>query len=319
MDRTDLRIFSRLVGDALLSDEQLGREVGLTGKAVRLRRQRMEAEGVLTEYGIHPAAEVLGRHSMTWRYVGKDWSRLPISRLLEVEDLAYVMSFRPGLHLVVRFTKETDPIPDPRLARIFGQPLEGLPDERPSVSTIPPDQLSRVDWKVLEAVVRVPRSPSTIQARQANISRRTLRAHRSRLEAGHALDCVMILNVEREAGLATYGIWLKVDDSFDKRSVELPRLWDRPHWTQHPRGVYLLGSADNYFAAREMELRLRSLPGVVGADPLIPAGGFFARDRLLDWIRVERERRFPTPRPAGPKPPARPRFRPDEATPFDVH
>jgi len=130
MDRTDLRIFSRLVGDALISDERLGREVGLTGKAVRLRRKRLEADGVLTEYGIHPSAEVLGRHAMTWRYVGKDWAKLPVSRLVEVEDLAYVMSFRPGFHVVVRFTREADPTPDPRLARILCQPLAKSPDER---------------------------------------------------------------------------------------------------------------------------------------------------------------------------------------------
>jgi hypothetical protein len=55
----------------------------------------------------------------------------------------------------------------------------------------------------------------------------------------------MLLDIEREPGLGTYGIWLKVDDTFDERTVELPRLWDRPHWTQNPRGVYLLGSAGN--------------------------------------------------------------------------
>jgi len=293
MDPTDLRIFSRLVGDAFLSDERLGREVGLTGKAVRLRRKRLETERILSEYGLHPRAELLGRHAMTWRYAGKAWSELPTSRLLEVEDLAYVMSFRPGLHVAVRFTEESEPSRDPRLDRIFGPPLEVSPDRRPSPSAIPPDRLSRVDWKVLEAVVRNPRAPYTALARQAKVSPRTFRIHQSRLEAEHALGCVMILNLEREAGLATWGIWLKVDRSFDAKVVDQLRLWDRPHWTQHPRGVYLLGSAENYFAAREVELRLRALPGVIGADPLIPAGGFFARERIAGWIRAERERRFP--------------------------
>jgi len=151
---------------------------------------------------------------------------------------------------------------------------------------------------VLEAVVGAPRAPYSIQARHAKVSARTFRIHQTKLEAAHALECAMILNLEREAGLATYGIWLKVDESFDEKSVELARLWDRPHWTRNPRGVYLLGSGDNYFEARELELRLRSLRGVVSADPLIPAGGFFARERLLTWIRSERERRFPFPRNA---------------------
>jgi DNA-binding Lrp family transcriptional regulator len=299
MDRTDLRIFSRLVGDALLTDERLARDVGLTGKAVRLRRKRMEAAGVLTEYGVHPSAEVLGRHSMTWRYAGKEWDPLPVARLLEVEDLAYVMSFRPGLQVVVRFTGEADPTPDPRLTRILGPPLEPVPDERPPESTVPAERLSRVDWRALEAAVGVPRTPLVAQARRANLSPRTFRIHRSQLEAEHVLQCVMLLNLEREAGLATYGVWLKTDDTFEAASLETTQLWDRPHWTSQPRGVYLLGSADNYFAAREEELRLRSLPGVVGADPLIPAGGFFARERMLGWIRAERERRFPISRRKG--------------------
>ncbi|MGP8075712.1 MAG: AsnC family transcriptional regulator [Thermoplasmata archaeon] len=298
MDRTDLRIFSLLLGDPLLSDERLGREVGLTGKAVRLRRQRMETEGVLTEYGIHPGPELLGRHAVAWGYVGRDWPEPPVSRLKEIEDLAYVRSFRPSFHMVVRFTKEPDPPTDPRLARILGRPLEGPLDERSSTSTLLAESLSRVDWKVLEAVVGTPRAPYSALARHANVSPRTFRIHQSKLERAHAFECAMILNLEREAGLATYGIWLKVDESFDKQSVELPRLWDRPHWTRNPRGVYLLGSGDNYFEARELELHLRSLPGVLSVDPLIPAGGFFARERLVSWIRAERERRFPSLGPA---------------------
>lgn len=296
MDQTDLGIFSRLVANPFLSDETLGREVGLTGKAVRLRRRRMETQGVVTEYGVYPAAEVLGRHLVASRYVGKDWTNLPISQLSEVEDLVMVMSFRPALHRVVRFTKEPAPLADRRLTRLLGRPLGPFGEANP-IPSIRADGLSHVDWKVLEAVVRTPRAPFSIKARHANVSPRTFRIHQSRLEASGALEFAMILNLEREAGLATYGIWLKVDQSFDKKSVELPRLWDRPHWTRNPQGVYLLGSADNYFEARELELRLRSLPGVVGADPLIPAGGFFARDRLLTWIGAERARRFPPPRP----------------------
>ena len=293
MDPTDLAIFSRLVAtDPFLSDEALGRAVGLTGKAVRLRRKRMERQGVLTEYGIHPAAEVLGRYAVSWRYVGKDWTELPTAQLSEVEDLAYVMSFRPAFHRVVRFAKEPDPPPDLRLSRILGHPIGGRLGEGQPRCSVRPDSLSRVDWKVLEAVVGSPRAPYSVKARHANVSARTFRLHQAKLEAAHALQCAMILNLEHEAGLATYGVWLRVDESFDERCVELPRLWDRPHWTQNPRGVYLLGSADSYFEAREMELRLRSLPGVVGADPLIPAGGFFARERLLAWIRTERDRRL---------------------------
>ncbi len=293
MDRADLGIFSRLVGNPFLADATLARDVGLSGKAVRLRRRRLETQGVLSEYGVHPSAEVLGRHAMTWRYQGNGGTDIPVSRLSEVRDLAYVMSFRPNLHVAVRFTTEPDPPADPRLSKILGPCLAETPDEREPRASLRADALSRTDWKVLEAVVRAPRAPYSDQARSGGLSPRTLRLRREKLDAAGALSCVMILNLEREAGLATYGIWLKVDGSFDRSAVELLRLWDRPHWTQHPPGVYLLGSAENYFEARELELRLRSLPGVVGADPLIPAGGWFARGRFLAWIREERARRFP--------------------------
>ncbi|HTZ61586.1 MAG TPA: AsnC family transcriptional regulator [Thermoplasmata archaeon] len=296
MDRTDLAIFSHLVSDALGSDEAIGREVGLTGKAVRARRQRMEAAGVLTAYGIHPAAAILGRHALTWRFAGAGPTDLPVSRLNEIDDLAYVMRFRPNLYLAVRFTKEADAPNDPRLSKILGPPISEEADRIPSVPAVEAGELSRADWNVLEALVENPRQPYSIKAKRARLSARTFRIRQSKLEAARAILCVMILNLEREAGMATYGIWLKVDDSFDPHAVELPRLWDRPHWTEHPRGVYLLGSAENYFEAREVELRLRSLPGVLGADPLIPAGGYFARERFLEWIQAARDLWFPSPR-----------------------
>lgn len=294
MDRTDLQIFTRLVGDPFLSDEQLGREVNLTGKAVRLRRRRLEAASVLTEYAVHPRAEVLGRHGFAWGYSTPDRLELPSSRLYEIEDLVLVRRFRPDFCMAVRFTNEPDPPDDPRLARLLGRPFGEPVSALPAMSLLRPDELSRVDWRVLGAVVRAPRAPLSGQAEHAGVSPRTFRAHRRRLEAARVFQGSMILNLEREGGLSTYGIWLKVDGSFEEADLKLPRLWDSPHWTRNPRGVYLLGSADNYFEARELELRLRSLPGVTGADPLIPAGGLFARDRVLDWIRAERDRRYGT-------------------------
>ncbi len=293
MDRVDLRIFTRLVGDPLLSDETIGRDVGITGKAVRLRRKRLESEGVLTEYGVHPRAEVLGRHATASRYTGGALSEVARSQLRKVEDLVLVRSFRPNFHMVVRFSNEAEPSDDPTLARVLGRRLEGSLDERPPRSLLRADELTRADWKVLEAVVRNPRAPYSVQSHQAGLSPRTFRRHRAKLDAGRVLECSMILNLEREEGLATYGIWLKVDRSFDERALELPRLWDRPHWTRNPRGVYLLGSADNYLGAREVEIRLRAVPGVLSADPLVPAGGLYARERLLAWVRAERDSRFP--------------------------
>jgi DNA-binding Lrp family transcriptional regulator len=292
MDRTDLGIFTRLVGDPFVSDEALGRQVGLTGKAVRLRRKRMETDRVLTDYAIHPRAEILGRTAAVWRYYGPDRAELPVALLRQVEDLVYVRRFRPGFHMVVRFTVDPKPSPDPRLDRWLGRGLAGPVDGRARLASIGPDDLSRIDWKVLESLVRAPRSSLSAQARYAGVSPRTYRVHRSRLDAADVLECSMILDLEREEGVATYGLWLKVDESFNEGALELPRLWDRPHWTENPRGVYLLGSGANYFEARELELRLRSLPGVVSAEPLIPAGGWFARERVVEWVRAERERRF---------------------------
>ena len=294
MDRTDLEIFTRLVNNPLRSDESLGREVGLTGKAVRLRRQRMESEGALTEYGIHPHPGLLGRHAVSRAYVGEDGARPTVAGLSRVEDLVYVRSFRPTFHIAVRFSKSPDAPEDPRMARMLGRPLEGpLEVEMPSPTT-QGSVLTRTAWKVLEEVVRAPRASYAVQARSAGVTARTFRRHRATLDNAGALRCAMILNLEREAGVATYGIWLKVDSTFDPTAVELPRLWDRPHWTTSPRGVYLLGSADSYFEARELELRLRSMRGVLSADPLLPSGGFFLRARLLGWIHAERERRWPT-------------------------
>ncbi len=287
MDRTGLKIFTRLVARPFLSDERLAREVGLTGKAVRLRRQRMEAEGVLAEYAIHPRAELLRRHALAWGYKARDRLDLPLPRLKEIEDLAYVRSFRPDFHMAVRFTKDPDAGDDPRLARLLGQPFDGPLSDPPTKPAIDPDELSRLDWRVVEAMVRSPRAPLSTLAAYAGVSPKTFRLHRSKLESAHVFDESMILNLEKEGGLSTYGIWLRVDGSFDPSALRLPRLWDAPHWTRHPRGVYLLGSADSYFEARELELRLQSLPGVTGADPLIPAGGYFARDHVLTWIRSE--------------------------------
>ncbi len=286
MDATDLRIFTRLVESPFLTDERLGREVGLTGKAARLRRQRLEGAGVLAEYALHPTAPTLGRYAQTWRYRARGSLELPVPRLQEIEDLVLVRSFRPDLHVALRYARTPEPEPDPRLDGILGQPLSGwgeaaadaLPDRRP---------LSRTDWRVIEAVVQSPRSTQASWCRAARVSPRTFRRRLGRLEAEGLLDHSVILDLRHEGGLAAYGVWLRVTPEFDERELQSIHLWDRPHWTGDPRGVYLLGCADNYSQAREIELRLGALPGVESAEPLIPAGGFFARERILGWVHEQ--------------------------------
>lgn len=285
MDATDLRIFARLVESPFLTDESLGREVGLTGKAARLRRHRLERAGVLSEYALHPSAPTLGRYARTWRYRARGSLELPVHRLHEIEDLVLVRSFRPDLHVVLSYARTADPEPDPRLARILGQPLSGWGEATAADSLAGRTPLSRTDWRVLEAVVRSPRGTQAAWCRRAQVSPRTFRRRLARLEADHRLDHSVILDLRHERGLATYGVWLKLTSDFDESALRSYPLWDRPHWTGDPRGVYLLGCADNYAQAREIELRLGALPGVESAEPLIPAGGFFARERVLGWLQ----------------------------------
>ena len=97
------------------------------------------------------------------------------------------------------------------------------------------------------------------------------------------------MDTSREPGLIVYAGTVNVEKRADLRRIRAPGL--ALVWTHYdPPAAAIVGRAASYAEAHEVERHLRELPGVTRVELTFPRGGALATDRLLAWVRAERER-----------------------------
>ena len=92
------------------------------------------------------------------------------------------------------------------------------------------------------------------------------------------------LNLERESGLVVFGIFARLSDEVEPAGRALPGLTLTTR-LRRPPGAYLMGQARTLVEAGEIDRQVRAIPGVRTTFLSIPAGSYYARDTLREWIR----------------------------------
>ncbi len=83
IDGIDFRLIARLVRTPHASYESVGRDLALSGPAVRYRLNRLNKLGVLRGVAVLPTAAILGRYHVICEYPAED----PTNAIREILDL----------------------------------------------------------------------------------------------------------------------------------------------------------------------------------------------------------------------------------------
>ncbi len=204
MDQRDVQIIVELYRQPFASHSTLGRAVGLTGKAVQARLERMTRAHVLNGFYVMPSAAVFRRH---WQVIpfGPLPIEPPLEQLLAVEDVVNVWRGSPRTAMVNVYSTAPDSPPPPRLAEILNvRSMEVVAPDPPDRFSFAQSTLSSLDWRVLDAMLENPREPLARIAERSGLTARTVRRHRDSLWAKGLVSVVPNLDTTGESGLLVY-------------------------------------------------------------------------------------------------------------------
>lgn len=307
----DLRDFQLLVEvhrHPFASNEGIGREIGISGPAVRDRLVRLKERGILTGLTIMPLPQSLHRYSHIFVYTGVN-EKLDPNELLRLPNVMSIRTGAAGELWVVTLDPIEKAEPPDGLDKLMGRPPARVgsfdPPEGPGRADT---ELSALDWRVIEGLMVSPRATLKEQSAFTHLSPRTVRRVRDRLIARDLVAVIPIIDTRNEPGLLVYGGHLAVDRISRLDGLHVPGLtvYRRLY---HPPGGWFLGHASTYSELKAVETELRSSPGVTALDMGPIQFPRFNDNRLRAWVREEIRRREAWRR-TKPIPPQRRRSRP---------
>lgn len=286
MDLRDFEILIELWRRPFASNETLGRAIGLTGNAVKARLVRLRERRILNGFYVMPSASVFRRH---WQVVGFDHldSEPELGRVLRVADVVNVWRGRPRTLMVNVYARARDDPPPPQLAEVLHRsPLTVVLPEPPDRFSIREATLSPLDWRITDALLDIPRASSAELSKATGLTPRTVRKHRDALLGRGLLTLIPNIDTSRESGLLVYSGFVVASQVKDLEQLHAPGMvvLARLH---EPPSAWVFGHVTSYAGLQEIEVSLRSTPGIVGLDLVPSRGGAMATTRLHEWILNE--------------------------------
>src|SRR6058998_207657 len=168
MDASDFRLLAAIGEDARQSLQALGRRVSLSAPAVRERLHRLETRGILQGYWVSIDPEVFGRRDLLVSFNG-EWSREDAVEILEAMDVAWVAWKLDG-----GVTVQLWPYDVTRALTAVAEFVGHEPKWHGVTRTEWTGELSRLDWRVLDALIDDPRAPVEQLAVATGLSPKTV-------------------------------------------------------------------------------------------------------------------------------------------------
>ena len=157
VDEKDFQILSHLARDPFVSNERLGRDLGLSGNSVKRRIENLVKEGVLPSTWLLPIPQVFQRHSRIFVYKDVTRPEESIEAALQTDPVVWAgVDLDRSFH-VHAYAESPDAAAPEALVKVLGEPAFAV---SPPFSHATPMEatLSSLDLRVLLVLIRQPRA-----------------------------------------------------------------------------------------------------------------------------------------------------------------
>ncbi len=281
MDNLDMQILSRLLNNCRESDRQIGRNLGISGGAVRARTKRMLKGGVIERFMLKIEPPVLG-YGVFYivaagrdlddmlaqvRLVGEPFLVVPCIGGVTVCGIAVKDSVQKRIGLARGIMR------DVRVLSIFEAKGPGAgPD------------LTRTDLAIIDVLLRDPRQRMEAVAREAGLSTKTVARSIEKLQGNEAIQFTLVYEPTHIEGYIPHAILAQVSGDLDGTLARL-REGFSGSFLQIPfvakNQVVLFMYSGSIFDIDDLAERVRQTPGVDSTDLFIPKKIAFPQE----WMR----------------------------------
>ena len=292
LDNLDIKILGKLLNNCRESDRQIGKELGISGGAVRARVQKMEDSKIIERFAVKVEPPVLGFGVLYFVVTGQNMDEI-LKQVSLVGDPFFVVPCVGGItvcSIVVRDRSDKkielakQLMKDVRVLSIFEA-------ESPGYSS----NLTKTDLEILKKLMDNPREKIETLAKKTNLSTKTVTRCLEKLQKNDGIQFTLVYDPTMIQGFIPYVIlsWIKGDlkttlsemnGKFSDSYLQIPFIAKNQ--------IVLFLYSNDIFQMDEMTQKVQNMTNVKSADLFIPKKIAF----IQKWLEtsIEESKKSPT-------------------------
>ena len=265
-----MQILSRLLNNCRESDRQIGKELGVSGGAVKSRIRKMQEAGVIEYFALKIEPPVLGYGVFYIVVTGRDFNAI-LEQVKLVGEPFLIVPCVGGVTVCGIVVKENvqqkielakNLMRDVRVLTIFEA-------ENPGVNS----NLTKTDLMIINELMKDPRQKIETIAKATKLSTKTITRSIDKLQKDDAIQFTLVYEPTRIDGYIPHAIltWVtgdlektlrRLESEFEKSFLQIPFIAKNQ--------IVLFMYSDNIFKLDDLTQRVRNVHGVESADLFIP-------------------------------------------------
>ncbi|MFB5622522.1 MAG: AsnC family transcriptional regulator [Nitrosarchaeum sp.] len=270
MDNIDIKILSNLLNNCRESDRQIGKELGISGGAVRARIKKMQDMKIIEKFTIKVEPPVLGLNVLyivisgqnikeileQISLVGEPFLVVPCVGGITVCSIVVKEDLQQKIILVNKLMK------DVKVLSIFEA-------ENPGFNS----NLTKTDLEILELLIKEPRQKIEKISKTTRLSTKTVTRCIDKLQENDGIQFTAIYDPRKIKSFIPHAIlaWIKGDlkKTLEKMNCEFFESYMQIPFIAKNQIVLFMYSHD-IFEMDELTQRVRNMDNVISADLFIP-------------------------------------------------
>ena len=265
-----MQILSRLLNNCRESDRQIGKNIGISGGAVKSRIGKMLKNKIIEYFALKIEPPVLGYGVIYIVVTGKDLEDI-LQQVKLIGEPFFVVPCVGGITVCSIVVKENvqqkielakNLMKDVRVLTIFEA-------ENPGINS----NLTKTDLLIISELMKDPRQKIESIAKSTTLSTKTITRSIEKLQNDDAVQFTLIYNPTKIKGYIPHAILTWIDGDL-KKTLEILKNEFSEHFMQIPfvakNQIVLFMYSDNIFKLDELTQNVRKMPGISSADLFIP-------------------------------------------------
>ncbi|KAF6246089.1 winged helix-turn-helix transcriptional regulator [Nitrosopumilus sp. b2] len=281
MDNLDMKILSKLLNNCRESDRQIGKELGISGGAVRVRIKKMEEKGVIEKFFIKVEPPILGNGILYFVVSGENIQEILEQVSLVGEPFLVVpcvggitvcsIVIKEDLEQKIELAKKL--MKDIRVLSIFEA-------ENPGFNS----NLTKTDLEILGELIKEPRQKSEQLAKKTDLSTKTITRCLEKLHDNDGVQFTLIYDPTKIEEFIPHAVltWINGDlketlenlnNNFSESYLQIPFIAKNQ--------IVLFMYSNSIFKMDELTQKVRTIKNVKSTDLFIPKKILF----YTNWIQ----------------------------------
>jgi DNA-binding Lrp family transcriptional regulator len=281
-----MKILNILLDNCRESDRQIGKQIGITGGAVKTRIQKMIKNGVIEKFTLRVEPPVLGYNLFyvvvtgqnqedileQARLVGEVYLIVPCVGGITVCGIVVTENVEQKIELAKKLMK------DVRVLSIFQAENIGVPTN-----------LTRTDLEIIEKLIKDPQAKIEDLAKSTKLSSKTVTRSLEKIQKDDAILFTLVYDPVKLSGYIPYAVLAGIRENLDEVLKKLEKKFSN-YFLQKPflakNQIVLFMYSDDIFKLDQLTQKVRDTDGVISADLFIPKKITFPIKWVTDAMKV---------------------------------